>query len=1107
MPTIDSLEIEIVSKATSSVAGLEKFITSLERMSATIGNITNSSAMFGIANGIDALSNAMKNVANIDGRKFTTIANNINKLGSIGASGLENGSSAIINMTNSLQQISNVIPNTATSIKDLATGINRLGGKSVTNAIANFPTLTSALQQMMTSLSNTPKVSQNLIDMTNALGNLSRQSRNFAPSVQKVKTSLNSVEKQAKTSSKSFDKLASSIGLFYAKFFLVIRGIKKLWSATESAMDYVETFNYFSVALDKISKQYENTYDQMGSDNAETYVESFTDKLKTLNQKMTGYVLGNKGELFDTDSIGLGLDPDKLMNFQAQILGITNSVGLLGGASVDTAKALSMLSADMSSLTNTDLDEVMTNLKSGLIGQSRALYKYGIDITNTTLKETALAYGIQKSVSAMSQSEKMQLRMLAILNQSKVAWGDQARTINTVANQYRVLKQQVSNLGRIIGNLFLPIIKSILPYLNALIILLQRLFTKLGFKLWGDNWLSDLNEDISSIGTSNIEDLDDAIDDTTDSVKKLKGQLLGLDELNVLNSQDGSMSQLTGLGGALDLSQQIADALADYESVWGKALEDAKNKAEEIANVVSNIFKKVFGIPEKAKENLQDIRDNMERIFSTYADILSDPEIQEKLAGLWEQIGDTLESTKDMIVNSATSWVEGVSGGIANAKEDYEEFDKKTLSSVLTSITSIFETQEKLNKLWETLSEVFEGDGFKEIVETLTKLVDVIKNISIDQAVGLFSDFFSYFTEPFTSNADKMKEALEHISNIISDLLSPLELLLDKISDKYTTYEDSWIHKLFQDANEISSDVFGKIFDWINDILTKIEELTGKLDTLKTKIEEFDLATWFGDFIVNLPENIAYYTGKATRNVYDWQTELQKFATQDLPQIILKMSDAFKDLPSNIASKLTSVKSKFETWKTEMFQWIAEKIPLIVSKFINFFNLAEKMKEVGKNAITELFNGISEKWEELKSKLGELAQKFVNAFKEGFDENSPSKKMFKIGEYATEGLKLGMESLYKDTLNSVEKFTDKLTTSPQISYQVNAVSSADSRRISTNGLTNELYPIIFDAVSTAMNNGNTSVNVTLEGDANRLFRVVQQESRTFTKRTGQNAFA
>lgn len=593
MAEIDSLELKIIADATSASASIDKFVASLERLSVAMGGIQNTSGLDQVATGISNLGAAMQSVASIDSRRFSTLAANIDRLGAIGGTQLSSAANGIFDLIVALDSVNNTTPETSANVANLANAIGRLGGANIQRAVTNIPILTTALREMLVSLSTAPQISRNVIDMTNALANLATQTRGMQTTTNNVSTGFTNLAHRARSSAHTMKSLASSFGMFYAKFFLLIRGVKKLWASTESAMDYVETFNYYSVALNKVGKTTARAFGEMGENDAEAYTEKFTEKLKELNKKMTGYIVGDKGELIDTESIGLGLDPERLMNFQAQILGITNSVGLLGDASTDTAKALSMLSADLSSLTNTDLEQVMGNLRSGLIGQSRALYKYGIDITSATLKQYALAYGIQKSVTEMSQSEKMQLRMLAILDQSRIAWGDQARTINSVANQYRVLKQQISNLGRIIGNLFLPIIQKVLPYINAFIIVLQRLFTMLGFKLWGDNWLKDLNQDITSIGggADDIDDLSDSFDDAADSAKKLKGQLLGIDELNVINSKDnGGSNKLSNIGG-IDLSGAIADALAEYESVWEQALKEAKNKAEAIADAIMGAIK------------------------------------------------------------------------------------------------------------------------------------------------------------------------------------------------------------------------------------------------------------------------------------------------------------------------------------------------------------------------------------------------------------------------------------------------------------------------------------------------------------------------------------
>lgn len=472
-------------------------------------------------------------------------------------------------------------------ITTLVADISKLGGKSVTNAITNLPLLSSELSSLMTTLSKAPTVSQNVIDMTSALANLAAQGSKVGSASNSIVNGLNRTNTAATKASKSVTSLAAAFGKFYASYFLVIRGFKKVWEGIESSMDYIETSNYFEVSLSQISKQFE----QYGYESAEAYGEALENGLSNLNAKLSGYTLGSSGEALFSGDVGLGMDIESMMNFQAKTLAVTNSVGMLGNASVETTKALSMLAGDLSSLTNLDVPSVMDSLSSGLIGQSRSLYKFGIDITNNTLQQYALAEGIDKAVSEMTQSEKMQLRLLAILDQSQVAWGDLGNTVNSVANQYRVFEQQISNLGRTLGNLFLPIVKNVLPYVNGLIIALNNLFTTLGFDLWGDTWLEDLQDGISGGVVDGLEDIEDAADDAIESVNELIKGVRGFDVLNVITSGSSTTgSTLDELEGTIDLTQSITEAVANYETAWNKAFENAENKASEFAEVLTEKF-------------------------------------------------------------------------------------------------------------------------------------------------------------------------------------------------------------------------------------------------------------------------------------------------------------------------------------------------------------------------------------------------------------------------------------------------------------------------------------------------------------------------------------
>src|SRR5699024_5589181 len=115
------------------------------------------------------------------------------------------------------------------------------------------------------------------------------------------------------------------------------------------------------------------------------------------------------------------------------------------------------------------------------------LRNVGVALSEATLQELAYSLGIEKSVSAMSEAEKAQLRYIQILRSSSDWQGDMGKTLTSPANAIRVLREQFSLLGRAIGNVFIPILMMAIPYVmvitewltnlaNALADILERIF-------------------------------------------------------------------------------------------------------------------------------------------------------------------------------------------------------------------------------------------------------------------------------------------------------------------------------------------------------------------------------------------------------------------------------------------------------------------------------------------------------------------------------------------------------------------------------------------------------------------------------------------------------
>ena len=844
MADIDRLEIGIEAYAGKANSELDKLVRRLEKIEGNLVRI-NASGLSSFAAGIEKLSKSMQAINGINTSAFTKLSKNLDKLASTDSARILQASSAINTMSRSIANAGAAMQSSV-NISEMAKNIAKLGGKNVDRAVVILPKLAQELKNLMTTLAQAPNVSKNVIQMTNALANLSNalkgvrsantQNTSILSNLSGIFSGLSGSTRRASHSMLSFAQIAGKV---YASYFLVIRAIKSLGSAIESAMDYVETYNYFSVTMDKVGRDFKKDFARFGYDSAEEYANSFTDRLNELTRKMTGFSVGKNGELNMTDSIGLALDPEKIQNFQASVAAVTNSVGLIGEASVNTSKALTMLSADLSSLKNVDLNTVMTNLQSGLIGQSRALYKYGIDITNNTLQTYAYANGVNKAVSEMTQAEKMQLRLLAILDQSKVAWGDQANTINSVANQYRILKQQISNLARIIGNLFLPIVQKVLPVVNGVIIAIQRLFTALGFKLWGGDWLKNTMDGISG-GSSNMDDLGDSADDSADAMenaaaaaKKLKTVVLGIDELNINNPNDDSGSGSgSGSGGkGFDLSDAIGDALADYEKVWDEAFADAKNKAQEYADAICKAFSEAFKTGDFSNIG-KFISDNITKALNSidWAKVYEGARFFGKglatfLNGLitpeeFAAVGRTIAGCLNTAVYTALSFGENL--------------DWKNIGlSIATGINNFFSTFD-----FASLAQALNTwvDGIRQIIET------AIDNINWSKVLKGFADFFSNIeidTMVFVIGALSFKMAGRLLTNkVVQEVLlkkifgsisgSGISLSLGTLAATISTIAISAPNLIAcsQFANELLESISDFIDlllpDWAFDLLSKI---------------------------------------------------------------------------------------------------------------------------------------------------------------------------------------------------------------------------------------------------------------------------------------------
>lgn len=451
---------------------------------------------------------------------------------------------------------------------------------SANNAINR---LTKNLDKLSTSL--------NSLNVSNVggLSNVATQTNAVASGSTNMDNALKKTNTTMRTTSKSAWSLAKAFGKFYANYFLIIRGAKALWGSIESTADYIESFNYYTVAFGKIASQWDENWDNYGSEGGRNYANSFVTSMNDTISKLSGVQIQlsddyTTGILTDTGLKNLGLNIQEVTQYASQLASVSDALGMTGEATLAMAKGATMLAGDVSSLFNVDFSNVATNIQAVLQGQSRAGYKYGWDTTLATLQKYADEFDLSKPVSEMTQLEKRYLRYIVVLKQSAVAHGDLANTINSPSNMIRQLSTNLKEAGMVLGQLFIPMLEHVLPVVNGATIALKRLLTEIAgffgveidFNKFGQGY-NELEEDNS--------DLSDSYNDLASSIEEVKSQLLGFDEVNKLSDTSTTLSVGTE-DNTIDLTDEIVSATEEYQKVWDEAFKNMELSSSKWADRV-----------------------------------------------------------------------------------------------------------------------------------------------------------------------------------------------------------------------------------------------------------------------------------------------------------------------------------------------------------------------------------------------------------------------------------------------------------------------------------------------------------------------------------------
>lgn len=917
---IDKLATAISNLRTKS--NVTKVVNSLDKLASSIATLKQASAGM---SGLDKITSFLNGISNVNTtastKSINTVVNAIKKIPAA-VSGL-NGVD-FYSMSGSITQLTNALA--PLSILD-ASNLKALG--SAFNAIGKVPDLTDKLKatDLDSFASSCQKISTALTPLASQLDKVGNAFAKLPPQLSKVVTQANRVTAANEKQRKSYLSLSNQMNGF-------MRNMAKLVSLKAIA-------EYLGNAVAKFNDFYEATdlfHNAMGNLSGEA---------DTLISKMQGL---------------LGVDPTKAMTYMATIQSLGTSFGLTSDKAYVLSKNLTQLAYDEGSYWNKGVAETFTAMSSAISGEIEPIRRLGIDLTQARLQQELLALGFNKQVSSLSQADKAVLRYIAIMKQTANVQGNLAQTIQSPANQIKILKAQLDMLAKSVGSLLYPALKSILPPLIAAVQLIRE-FVEWVAKLMGVKVVfTDFTKSADSVGG-----IGDAMDDTADSTKKaakaLKDYTMGFDELNIIDPTQGSSGSGSGASAGNILGDVDLSGYDMFKNYVGTSIDEMKQKIKSMLPLIATVATALAAW--KLTNLITDIVDAISKMNALKSIVLG--------LGVFT-VGVVLEITgiKDAIEN-------GVNG--------------KNFAEIV------------LGALIGTTGAAILGKGIAQFIVTgfgNTAVGAAIKAAGGSTAGAIIGAAVGGVVTGIPMFVTGVYDAVENGLNTLNGILIPLG----------STMAGAGIGAIIGSLGGPIGTGIGALIGLIVGAMTDVgiaiyqnwDKITSQLDKVSAEFKQ-----WF----VGVGE---WWNEKWEGFKTNFQT-----AWESLPGFVQHPIQALDQASAGLKQWFVGVGEWWnQKWSGFKTNWDKSWNSLVDT----IKNLPQKFLDYGKNIVEGLINGINNGVETAKKTVGGLAKAIIDKFTTDTEIHSPSKVFEQFGIYIDQGLANGITGSLGYVNDAMNKLVD-----------------------------------------------------------------------------------
>lgn len=571
-----------------------------------------------------------------------------------------------------------------------------------------------------------------------------------------------------------------------------------------------------------------------------------------------------------------GLSETMAKRYAGAFGAMSKSFGFAEDAAFGMSTTLTQLSGDVASFYNITQDEAYTKLKSIFTGETETLKDLGVVMTENALNSYAMAKGIGKSVSKMTEQQKVALQYQFVLEKLSGASGDFVRTQDRWANQTRILNLQIESLKATIGQGLINVFSPLLKMLNTLLGKLKSVAN--AFKSFTEAFAGKSQAGGSGSGNKyvdTVEDITGSLEEVSDAAqdaqKSLEGYLSPLDEINKYDT--GKEKDL--LPGVEDIDfGKLGDISMDVTIT--PELDDAafSKKISAMAQKVKSVLERLFRPLKEAwdregKSVMDSWKRALDEAWKTVKDIgrdFLDVWNQEKTIRILQNILSILSNIGRTVDNLAR-----------NFREAWNENDrgKKILENIRDITGKVVENiKEASDKTAEWADELDFGpllESFEKYTKSLIPLADALSGIlsdfytkvllplgtwTVEKGLPELLDVLTKFNEKveWENLRKNLSEFWEHLEPFAETVGEGLIIFIERVSDALADFLNSQEFK----------DFLVTVENWMDsvtpeDVADALELIAKSLITLKLALLGYSAIKGIADIFSTIKSFLAIF--------------------------------------------------------------------------------------------------------------------------------------------------------------------------------------------------------------------------------------------------------